>query len=378
MRINYICNYNGNPNRGVTKKILAQVTAMRQNNVDANLILLTNNEEIEDFNDYDYVRIHKFPAPPFRSILQKIITFFILNKSYRQLLNEMEDDVIIYFRNYYPSYGFYKMLKNSNKKILIDVVSNSYGEAELRGSNFYKFKLKYWGSKIANTSTAIIGVTREIINLNFPLLNSNMPSIVIGNGFDVHSVPLKSIPENDEVLNFICTASFNKWHGVDRFLKGMHKYSNLSRIHLHLVGDGPSMESIVKLVRELNLENKVTFHGFKSGEDLNKLFESAHIGVSNLGTFRKNIKYTSPLKSKEYCARGIPFFYTCIDEDFVNFPFVFNVPASESPININEIIEFYNKVKLEKNYNVIMREFAQNNLTWNAKMKELISFINKI
>ena len=41
--------------------------------------------------------------------------------------------------------------------------------------------------KIANSVTGIVGVTDEIIAINFPYLNRNKPTVAIGNGFDVDS-----------------------------------------------------------------------------------------------------------------------------------------------------------------------------------------------
>src|SRR5690606_30861224 len=118
-------------------------------------------------------------------------------------------------------------------------------------------------------------------------------------------------------------------------------------------------------------------YGFRSGKDLDDLFENSHIGVGNLGTFRKNIKYTSPLKSREYCSRGLPFFYTCEDEDFNSFPYVLEVDANDNPINIEQVLDFYYSVSQVEDYNVVMRQYALDNLTWGSKMRQLVRFIDK-
>lgn len=378
IKIKYICNYNGNPNSGVTKKIISQVQGMRHNNIDAKLILLYKYDKSADFKGVDFISFKKFPSPPYENVMNKLKVFFTLHKAYKELINDIDDNVIIYLRNFYPSFGFYNLLKNTKKKIVIDVVSNNREEASLRNSVYYKYKLKLWSNLIAKNSTAIVGVTKEIIGLNFPKLNKEIPTVAIGNGFNVNSVPLNPIPKNNNIINFICVASFNKWHGIDRFLYGMKNYSNNRNIHLHLVGTGPRLLYIERLTEKLNLMNHITFHGFKSGKELDIIFEQSHIAVSNLGTFRKNIRYTSPLKSKEYCSRGIPFFYTCIDQDFTTFPYSLQIPSNETPIDIVKVLDFYDNLKCDEAYNLKMRNFAFENLSWENKMKTLIAFMRKL
>ena len=380
MKINYIAQYNGKPEMGVTKKLISQIEQINKNEgVEAKLIFLSRRKDNRIKSKY--VQFYSFPGPPYTSFLDKLRSYLFLVKYITRLMKQFEDDEIIYFRNYFPTWGFLRALKkNKRKNIFIDIVSNNVEEAKIRKSNLaYRYSLAIFGSQIANSSKGIISVTREIIQLNFPKLKKTIPTLVIGNGFDTETVPVcpnKSF-DNSNTINFICVAHVSVWHGLDRFIYGMANYCNNynKMIHLHLVGEGPNLGEIKKLVLKLDIKDKVTFHGFKSGEELDNLFNISHIGVGNLGTFRKGIKYTSPLKSREYCSRGIPFFYTCTDEDFINFPFAYNVPPNDTPINIEEILMFYNRVSTVKNFNYKMREYALINLTWNAKMMKLIDFM---
>ena len=46
------------------------------------------------------------------------------------------------------------------------------------------------------------------------------------------------------------------------------------------------------------------------------------------------------MKNREYAARGIPFVYSEMDEDFDDRPYVLKVPADESEIDMEQLIAF--------------------------------------
>jgi len=59
-----------------------------------------------------------------------------------------------------------------------------------------------------------------------------------------------------------------------------------------------------------------------------------------------------------------------IDRDFDKTNFILKVPADETNIDINTILDFFknNSFSLES-----IREYAEKNLTWNVIIKKLIS-----
>ena len=64
-------------------------------------------------------------------------------------------------------------------------------------------------------------------------------------------------------------------------------------------------------------------------------FLSHRIGLSESPT----------LKVREYCARGIPWIIACKDPDFPDdFPYILRVPPDESPIDIDPVIDFAQKI----------------------------------
>ena len=46
------------------------------------------------------------------------------------------------------------------------------------------------------------------------------------------------------------------------------------------------------------------------------------------------------MKNREYASRGIPFVYSEQDSDFDHQPYVMKVPADESPVDVEAVLQF--------------------------------------
>ena len=81
------------------------------------------------------------------------------------------------------------------------------------------------------------------------------------------------------------------------------------------------------------------------GAALDAVYERCAIGIDSLARHRSGIVVLSSLKSREYGAKGIPMINSCkIDILEEDFPYLLRVPADESPINMNEVFDFYDRV----------------------------------
>ena len=74
---------------------------------------------------------------------------------------------------------------------------------------------------------------------------------------------------------------------------------------------------------------------------------------------------------REYCAKGLPFISseedTCIKEKFM-----YKVSNDETIFNMEEIVEWYNTLKITSEE---IREYTNNNLTWDIQLKKVIDYI---
>ena len=173
------------------------------------------------------------------------------------------------------------------------------------------------------------------------------------------------------------------WHGIDRFICGLHEhnahYANSTKIVLHIVGDGPELPHLKDLTNNLGLNENVIFHGFKSGKELDEMFDLCHIALDALAGFRKGLTETSSLKSREYCARGISFIASSKDADFPDgWEYVQKIPGDESSIDMNLVIDFANRVMADHEHTQKMHKYAEEHLDWMAKMKILKEFLESL
>jgi hypothetical protein len=101
--------------------------------------------------------------------------------------------------------------------------------------------------------------------------------------------------------------------------------------------------------------------------------------VGSLGLHRIGLNYSSTLKAREYASRGIPFFWSTLDEDFGDdFKYIYHVESDDSSVNLNDITSFALKVRNDIGHPKNMRCFALNNLSWDKKMKKLVQFFENI
>ncbi|MBQ3296594.1 hypothetical protein IJH01_00465 [Candidatus Saccharibacteria bacterium] len=152
------------------------------------------------------------------------------------------------------------------------------------------------------------------------------------------------------ILNTIrltCVSNFMYWHGLDRLINGIKEYEGDYHIILNVVGGGQEIDNLKKL--SVDMDN-IIFHGAKTGDGLDKIFDETDIAVDALGRHRSGVYYNSSLKGKEYVARGVPVISAVKTElDDIKFPYYLKLPADESYINIDKIIDFYEKIyKAEK------------------------------
>lgn len=173
------------------------------------------------------------------------------------------------------------------------------------------------------------------------------------------------------------------WHGTDRFIRGLHEhnahYANSTKIVPHIVGDRPELPYLMDLTNNLGLNENVIFHGFKSGKELDEMFDMCHIALDALAGFRKGLTETSSLKSREYCARGIPSIASSKDVDFPDeWDHVQKIPDDETPIDMRTIIDFANRVMADSEHPKKMRKSAEEHLDWTAKMKILKEFLETL
>ena len=207
-------------------------------------------------------------------------------------------------------------------------------------------------------------------------------TIRISNGIDFDAIPMRRHSENDTTkeLHLIAVAEVHYWHGLDRMVKGLADYYRTNpeyKVYFHIIGPlsgEREREEILPVIRDNHLEPYVILHGPLHGDELDAQFERADFAIGSLGRHRSGITYIKTLKNREYAARGFAFAYSETDEDFDSMPYVWKVPADESPIDIPKLMEFQQSLKITP---AEIRESVRP-LSWKAQMQKVVGEIEKI
>lgn len=192
------------------------------------------------------------------------------------------------------------------------------------------------------------------------------------NGVDVDAFDLLPAPPAGS-LRLVGVANVSYWHGYDRVIAGLaHYYANGGALDIHfdIVGTGFDLHALEELAKREGLQDRVHFHGSRRGRELAAILERCHVGISCIALHRKGSD-TSDLKSREYCARGLPFVIGYADRDFTpDFAFAFHAPADDTPIDIDRVVEFHRDLAIRiPDYREQMRAHAERHLTWGIKMR---------
>jgi glycosyltransferase involved in cell wall biosynthesis len=231
-----------------------------------------------------------------------------------------------------------------------------------------------------------IGVTTEITNFERSMAGDKGHYFkTIGNGIVIKKYPLR-IPEknfqNNEI-RILFLGSGYRYHGLARLINSIDMYckngENAYKIKMKVAGDSTEMYENKNLVKKLNLSSQVTFLGNLESKNLNELFNWAQVGMGSMGLHRIGLSKSSTLKTREYFARGLPFFWSSSDDDFpVNYPYILQLEPEDSPFDISRIILFTERISGNESHFQEMRQYAIEHLDWSVKMKRLIEFCDEI
>lgn len=205
------------------------------------------------------------------------------------------------------------------------------------------------------------------------------PALNIYNGVDVHSVPLRVPNIEQKKVHILLLASMSFWQGYDRMIYALSQYKDKENVILHFVGnDGDGSLARWKLLaEELDLKNQIVFHGALYGSDLDEIITLCDIGVGTLGLYRRNNVPGATLKVREYMSRGLPFVYSGEDVALKSeYEYAFQVSNDDTPLDMQEIVNFANKMKNRMEIPSKMREFALKHMSWEKEFERIFITID--
>ena len=124
------------------------------------------------------------------------------------------------------------------------------------------------------------------------------------------------------------------------------------------------------------MEN-VIFHGGVYGEELDHLINGMDLGISSLGLYRIGLELGTVMKGREYMARGLPFVYAGEDPTIEkDHPHALQVPNSDVPIDMEEVIAFAKRVRTEDDAAQRMREYARRHMSWEMEFERILNAVD--
>lgn len=356
---------------GISKKILYQIQALK----DLGIKTYTCYYDVTDDNyskwfidENELLNLGKGTFAKIKKrIYYKHITDFVQN----------EKIDIIYIRSYHNAnpftIHFVKSLKKKGAKVVMEIPTYPYDQEYItRAMKNHLAIDRIFRNRLSRVTDAIVTFSNE------PFIFGQR-TICISNGINFSAIKMKE-KKNDttpNALHLIGVAEVHFWHGFDRIIEGMARYYNEKqdyKVYFHIVGQltGEREKSeILKPITDNHLESYIILHGAKSGTELDDLFSIADMGIGSLGRHRSGITHIKTLKNREYAARGIPFIYSEIDDDFENMPYILKMSADDSPIDITNLIHFYKS----KEWNAQEIRDSIKHLAWKEQMKKVIDGI---
>ncbi|MEL4888514.1 glycosyltransferase [Pectobacterium betavasculorum] len=362
-KILFVTHNNEDESDGVWKKIISQVSALRNMGASVDFFYMKNSIIVHD----DGLTLKKIESR------YKCKYFFYYDiKNY--IKRENKQFHLAYVRK--PHGGLFviflssllALMKKKGAKIIIEIPTYPY-----------KKELKSYKEKILNVifDFSLFFFKRYVDEIAYMGDFTNeiwgVKSRRIANGIDMKSIkPIKEKQRRkEEPLNIVGVAKLEAWHGYDRLIEGLYHYRGNVQVLFNIIGYSPHEYARLKsMVAEYSLEGKVIFHGKKFGKDLDVLLENADICVDAVARHRSGNNTNSSIKSKEYTARGLPFIKSHVDYSFGNEEFILQVSADDKYIDINELIKW--RESLPSGFSKKEIDFAKKNLTWSKQLQFLL------
>ena len=341
---------------GISKKMLAQVKGLRENGHEVHVCYYDVTPQGEHVRLVDGEVIKRYGKGRWATLWQRM-SYGCIRDYCRQKGIEL-----VYVRSFMNASPFnirlFKGLRKDGVKSVMEVPTYPYDK------EFDSLPLKYrvehvfdklFRRQLAQQMEAIVTFSdaEEIFG---------QKTIRISNGVDLDSIPIhqsSAISHQPSALHVIGVAEVHPWHAFDRFVAGMGEYEGRRKMEdgrckmddgrgkkeviFHVVGGVPAdmmAKDFTPLIEKYGLQDKVIFHDKLFGEELDKVFSQCQFAVGSLGRHRSGITHIKTLKNREYAARGIPFIYSENDSDFDHQPYVLKAPADESPVDIQQVVDF--------------------------------------
>ncbi|MBK6836156.1 MAG: hypothetical protein IPG89_18550 [Bacteroidetes bacterium] len=334
----YIC-LSGNfkhPFSGVEKKIVSKLACLSQQTERLTVVFPYKNNFKETTNiNCDVVYLFESKPKRYRYLDITFQNYKLYNRMNEVVSPLIKEGSCVLFRFPMSSIGLLKFVKMNPNAVVFEHNTKELEEAllnvnklkskisfSLRPSIFFNyieqiilpvFIERRITKKVLQYAKAGVCVTHELAEYEKKRF-SGYKTVVISNGIDVNLFSPISYKPIEKTINIIMLNGFEaEWRGLDRYIVGIKKYKGTYDFQFHVYGKNLSEE--IASTKQNGLDSKIHFHDVTSKEELDKVMESFHFGLSDLASFRKDMLEGCSLKIREYLSRGLPVILAQRDTD---------------------------------------------------------------
>jgi len=180
------------------------------------------------------------------------------------------------------------------------------------------------------TRGLIIKRTSGLICMSHELLQDpanaryGKPTLVLGDGIDLSDLlPLPAPNNNQPQVAFIGSPD-SPWQGVDKLVQLAVRFPDMT---IHVIGyDRINGHSFIP--------DNLKLHGYLDKTQYTRILETADSAISSLALHRIGLAESTPLKTRECLAFGVPIIlpYKDVDLDDLNCDFLLKIPNKEDNI----------------------------------------------
>ncbi|MFR3042856.1 MAG: glycosyltransferase [Coprobacillus cateniformis] len=356
---------------GITKKVHHQIVGLK--NLGYNHIFYTSyyNDFLAVLDQNNNI-IYKKSYILNNKFLRKYFKNYELKKFAKQFLDNYNQNYeFIYTRYMFFDSMFLSFLKSCKKRTnRIVIEAHSYPIYNKIDFLYYPIYLQdyIYTTKCAKYLDLVLAISDKSSIWNTKTVQIDNAIVI-----DDYKISKRSYTYNDDI-NLIFVGYEYNVHGLDRLIKGLHKYYSLSpqkKVNLILVGK--MTKKTMNLIKKYNMSEYIKYLGIKCGEELDNIFDYADIGIGILAPYRRNSSLGTGLKTKEYMARGLPIVYAGKSISIKGeCNFIYSLPNNNSIIDINSIIDFYNNIYTITDMHYQIRNLVSN-LTWENQFEKMIN-----
>ncbi len=353
----------GTDQAGVHRKLAEQVVALRACGQDVESLVVADTSVAPAPAGAPYMLVD-VPGGGFDAVGRSIAY-----SAFREAANRMRPDVV-YMR--YPMYDSHTLdFVRESAPVVFELQTIFANEVPAAVAE----REAHWAPQVLAEAAGIVAVTGEILEYETARAGYAIPGHVMPNGADENDIPFTTPATNNGIVNVLCVASFQPWHGIDRLIVGMASEPDVTDVHLHLVGDGVTLPGLKGLVHDAGLSERVHFHGHMPVRSLGPMYERANVALGSLAPHRVGLRELAALKHREYALRGIPLVLAGGDADFPStLPWMRQIASDDSPVSprmLRALGHAWSHIARRGQ----IRAWAEANVTWAVKVPRLVEFL---